>query len=250
MSWVRNNISRSIAKQRIHGAYNTPFTTPKYTDTPSTLDVSNAIDTVDAILYINLEHRKDRNAHILHEIKKIDPLLSKTHRIDAIYNKQFGALGCSLSHIKALTFFLQNPSWNRCMVLEDDFTFASNTSSEIHGAINHTIESVPDFDVILLGVGVVNYAVSDTAFPFIKRVLSSQTTSGYIFTRTYVYTLLANYTLSSSYLSKSGPCEKYCLDMYWMKLMPLGKWYTVEPRIGYQYQSYSDIINSVVDYKC
>ena len=66
------------------------------------------IECIDAILYINLEHRPDRNEHCLNEIRKIDPLLTKTHRIDAVCNKSNGALGCTLSHIKALQLFLDN----------------------------------------------------------------------------------------------------------------------------------------------
>jgi len=75
---------------------------------------------IDAILYINLEHRKDRNEHILNEIHKICTDNSKIHRIDAIKNDN-GALGCGLSHIKALEYAVKN-EWKTVLILEDDFT--------------------------------------------------------------------------------------------------------------------------------
>ena len=46
------------------------------------------MDHIDAILYINLEYRKDRNEHILNEIHKICTDDSKIHRIDAIKTKE------------------------------------------------------------------------------------------------------------------------------------------------------------------
>ena len=94
MSWVRYNI-------------NTKKIDSKRDDTKRD-NSKKFIDNIDAILYINLEHRPDRNDHCLNEIRKIDPLLTKTHRIDAILNKINGALGCTLSHIKALQLFLDN----------------------------------------------------------------------------------------------------------------------------------------------
>jgi len=36
---------------------------------------------IDAIIYINLEHRTDRNEHVLHEIHKLCTDDSKIHRI-------------------------------------------------------------------------------------------------------------------------------------------------------------------------
>ena len=67
------------------------------------------IDHIDAIIYINLDRRKDRRDHIINEIKKIDPTLSKTHRLEAEYVPINGALGCSLSHVKAIEMCFEHP---------------------------------------------------------------------------------------------------------------------------------------------
>ena len=208
------------------------------------------LDYIDAILYINLEHRKDRDEHCLNEIKKIDPTLSKTHRIDAVSNKSNGALGCSLSHIKALELFIKNPSWNNILVLEDDFTFVSDNIENINKSILYLLKNMSQFDILLLGVGIDDLQTNTTEDELILKVNSSQTTSGYIVTRKYVYTLLANYIKSSNKMKKYGKHTNWCLDQFWKRLMPIGNWYTLKDRIAYQYGNYSDIENAYNDYKC
>ena len=89
--------------------------------------MSACLPHIDAIFYINLDHRSDRKEHILQEIRKIDPTLSKTHRIQAEYVPDHGALGCTKSHIKAFQLFMEHPEWKNCLILEDDFTFVSNS---------------------------------------------------------------------------------------------------------------------------
>lgn len=209
----------------------------------------NAIDFIDAILYINLEHRNDRNEHCLNEIKKIDPLLSKVHRINAVHNRKNGALGCSLSHIKALELFIDNPDWKNCLILEDDFTFLSDNNDDINKSILYLLNNCDNYDVILLGIGVDGLKYENYN-EYIYKITSAQTTSGYIFSRKYVYTLLANYTKSSDNMINYGWKSEWCLDQYWKKLMPYSNWYSLKKRIGYQYNNYSDIENKNTEYNC
>jgi hypothetical protein len=214
----------------------------------NTTDSRSFIDHIDAILYINLEHRRDRNEHCLNEIRKIDPLLTKTHRIDAVYNKINGALGCTLSHIKAINLFLDNP-WNTCIILEDDFTFINNNIDYINKSLLYLFNN-SDFDILLLGVGSTNFKTVSTTNIFINKVESSQTTSGYILTKKYANTLLTNFITSSNNMKEFGWDSKWCADQYWKQLMPDANWYTLKDRIGYQYGNYSDIENTITDYKC
>ena len=202
---------------------------------------------IDAICYINLDHRTDRKEHILQEIKKIDPALSKTNRISAEYIPQNGAFGCALSHIKALQFFQDHPEWKTCLLLEDDFTFASD---EPLNALSYLLTTLQTYDMILLGCGTSDYHTTNTSHPSIVRILSSQTTSGYIVHRDYIFTLLSNFIQSSNYLRIHGNVHHYNLDQYWKRLMPLGKWYTSSERIGYQCESFSDITMRVENYGC
>jgi GR25 family glycosyltransferase involved in LPS biosynthesis len=207
------------------------------------------LEKIDAILYINLEHRHDRDEHFLNEIRKIDPLLKKTHRIDAVCNKSNGALGCTLSHIKAINLFLDNP-WNTCIIFEDDFTFINNDIEYINKSLLYLFDNSNDFDVLLLGVGCTNLKIVPTKNSNINKVESSQTTSGYILTKQYANTLLSNFIESSNNMIELGWDSKWCADQYWKQLMPIANWYTLKDRIGYQYGNYSDIENGITDYNC
>ena len=45
-------------------------------------------------------------------------------------------------------------------------------------------------------------------------------------------------------------CYPYCFDIYMKKLQPVSNWYCLNPKVGKQIESYSDIENRVVDYEC
>jgi len=213
------------------------------------MSIPSCLEYIDAIIYINLDHRTDRNEHVLEEIKKIDPSLSKTHRLSAECVPENGALGCSLSHIRALTMCLEHPEWKHCLILEDDFTFTA-PSFESNYQIVELILSCESFDMLLLAYGHDDFIKHSTQSPHIHRVHSSQTTSGYIVHRNYIPTLLKNYQESSHILKEKGRCHEGCLDQYWKQLMPLGKWFAYYKRIGYQYANFSDIENVFHNYEC
>jgi GR25 family glycosyltransferase involved in LPS biosynthesis len=246
MSWVRynQNTKRKVIDIKRDDTKSIEF------NNITTNSKKQFIDCIDAILYINLEHRHDRNEHCLNEIRKIDPLLTKTHRIDAVYNKSNGALGCTLSHIKAIKLFLDNLAWNTCIIFEDDFTFTSNDINNINNSLLYLFDNSDEFDVLLLGVGVTDFKTVSTKSSYINKVESSQTTSGYILTKKYANTLLSNFIESSNKMKEFGWKSEWCADQYWKHLMPEANWYALKNRIGYQYGNYSDIENMVTDYKC
>jgi hypothetical protein len=249
MSWDRYNINTK-RKRRIIDNTNDTNNSKIELNIVATDSKKQFIDCIDAILYINLEHRSDRNEHCLNEIRKIDPLLTKTHRIDAISQRPNGALGCTLSHIKGIQLFLDNPAWNTCIIFEDDFTFSSNDVVHINNSLVYLFNNSDDFDVLLLGVGTDDFKTVSTKNNFINKVKSSQTTSGYILTKKYANTLLSNFIESSNNMKEFGWKSEWCADQYWKQLMPSANWYTLKNRIGYQYGNYSDIENVVTDYKC
>ena len=210
-------------------------------------DDRSCLDYIDAILYINLAHRTDRNEHILNEIHKISDDNSKIHRIDAIKNTN-GALGCGLSHIKTLEYVLAHPEWKTILILEDDFTFKSNNSKEINNKITLLLENSPNMDMALLSHNNLQY--SETSHPSIKKILYSQTTSSYIIKREYIHVLLKNMKESMSHMMFYGKRHENCLDIHWTVLQPKYNWYAIFPAIGYQYDNYSDIENRHCTYGC
>lgn len=73
------------------------------------------------IIWINLEKDKNRKKYMMENLN--DYKLQNT-RIEGIYNKKSGVLGCFLSHIKALEYFVNNPSIGEyCLITEDDVSF-------------------------------------------------------------------------------------------------------------------------------
>jgi glycosyl transferase family 25 len=201
---------------------------------------------IDAILFINLEHRTDRRDHILEEIHKFCQDDSKIHRIDAIQRDE-GALGCGFSHIKALNYTLNNPEWNIVLILEDDFTFKSNSSEEIKNSINLLV-TTSQFDVGLLSHNKLESVNTD--HDSIKKVVYSQTTSSYLIKKHYIPTLIQNMTEAMYDMARNGKRHENCLDIYWSRLMPTSNWYAIYPSIGYQYGSYSDIEKHYTSYGC
>ncbi len=58
------------------------------------------MDRIDKFIYINLAKREDRRKHIEEELKEYDIPSEKIIRLEAIEHER-GALGCSMSHLKA-----------------------------------------------------------------------------------------------------------------------------------------------------
>ena len=205
------------------------------------------MEQIDAILYINLAHRTDRKEHVIHEIHKICADDSKIHRIDAILTEP-GALGCGLSHIKALEYAMAHPEWKTILILEDDFTFHGEDTASLSTAL-HTLLTFPKMEIGLLSYNHSVLRYEDTS-PSIKRVLYSQTTSSYCIRSSYVPTLLQNMRESTMDMIIRGKTHENCVDIYWTSLQPRGHWYALFPAIGYQYDNYSDIEKRVTQYGC
>jgi len=202
---------------------------------------------IDAILYINLAHRVDRKEHVLHEINKLGKDVSYIHRIDAV-KRDPGALGCSLSHIKALQYALDHPEWKLVLILEDDFTFRSNQTDEIIKAIDELCH-YSEFDVCQLSYNL-NGTFQDTTVPHIKKIMRAQTASSYLITRAYLPILLQNAIESSTDMQLHGKRHENCWDIHWNLLQPRGNWYCPFPALGHQYDNYSDIEHYHASYGC
>jgi len=203
--------------------------------------------TIDAILYINLAHRIDRKEHILHEINKLGKDESFIHRIDAV-KRIPGALGCSLSHIKALEFALKHSEWNTVLVLEDDFTFHSEKTDEIIKSIDELC-NYSTFDCCQLSYNPTGQ-FSDTHHPHIKKIIRAGTTSSYLIRRNYIPKLLQNINESSGDMMLRGKYHENCIDVHWNILQANDHWICPFPAIGYQYDNYSDIECRHTAYGC
>lgn len=209
------------------------------------------MDRIDAIIYINLDQRGDRRTHLEDEFKRMSIPVEKVHRISAIKHAN-GALGCTLSHLKALKLVEENPAWNRVLIMEDDFTFKGTSYSDFNGPIDDFFRTFDDksWDIFLPSYNHWNALVGDSISPQFKRVVYSQTTSSYIFQRAYMGSLKTNFRASAEGLMRYGKSPEHCLDINWTHLQKKGNWFLVYPALGHQYDNHSDIEDRVVKYGC
>jgi GR25 family glycosyltransferase involved in LPS biosynthesis len=199
---------------------------------------------INKVYFINLNHRLDRREHIEQLLKNSD-LFDITERISALYNKNLPHAGCVVSHIAALERFIGSKE-NYCLIIEDDFT--TDNTDILKSSINQLFIDNIDFDIVQISGNHQN--LIDCEYSYLKRVIDSQTTSGYIITKSFAEKLLENFKESYSLISEFGRRHEYCLDIYWKKLQPISKWYCFSPTLGYQMDSYSDIEKMNASYKC
>jgi hypothetical protein len=208
---------------------------------PAPSDISQLVDIV---YYINLDHRTDRNTHMLRQFAEYD--ITNYQRVPGIVEAH-GALGCSRSHVKTLETFLAS-NHEICIVLEDDFMFTipKTSCTQAFSAFFQTFHA-GSWDLVQLASWTL---LSEPHNHVVDRCLFSLTTSGYMINRRFAKTLMCNFQESIALLESCRPHDRalYSLDVYWAKLQPVSRWYVFKPKMGTQMESYSDVINAVSHY--
>lgn len=202
----------------------------------------------DIVYFINLDHRTDRLEHITTELNKtnIEPI--KINKISAVYTPNLGALGCSKSHVIALESFLKTPETNQtCVILEDDFVFTQE-QCVVNDLINKVFDNNVDFDVLMLSANIAYQ--TPTKYSFLNKIYNAQTTSGYVVCRRFASILLDNYKQSVELLEEHNIGYNNCIDMHMKQLQPYYNWYCLNPKIGIQMASFSDVEKRFVKYGC
>jgi len=207
------------------------------------------MDNIDCIYYINLEHRTDRKEQFLNEMKVLGVPDSKIVRIEGVYTKNCGAVGCGYSHIKALTAFIESGHKN-CIIFEDDFKITLDINYTKY-LLRKVFEKNIPFDVFMLAGNI--HKAESTERIHIYKAHKVCTTSAYIITREFARILkelwLEYVPLLEEEYNKSGTIlSDYCIDLVWTRIQPQYRWYIFIPRIGKQRESYSDIENKIVTY--
>ena len=187
------------------------------------------VDMIDAVIYINLEYRTDRNDHML-EIVKI--FGRKVQRFEAIETYP-GFIGCSESHAAVMKMAIES-DWKNILVLEDDVLWNENVD-----AYTNAIELLTTpYDVIMLGSYKTQYD-ADT-----QRIKHGYGTHAYVVNRHYFKTFYSNIQEGLALLNASEPAYpvEYRIDNYKDKLAADDKWYIVIPNLLYQMDGYSDVL--------
>ena len=115
--------------------------------------ITVGLSCIDAIIYINLEHRKDRQLRLLQELAAIEIEPQKIFRVDAIHDILNGHRGCAQSHIKALEL-AQEKNFSNVLILEDDAIFIKDRLILNHILERFFCEFSKKWDVFFLGAAV------------------------------------------------------------------------------------------------
>lgn len=200
---------------------------------------------IDKILYINLDHRKDRLKQINNEFKRMNFPNDKVERISAVREKYNGHIGCCKSHIKVMDEIIKN-NYKYTMVFEDDFVFSVD-SKTLDKKISTFLSKYNDnWDVIQLASVYVN--LSKTDLEDIKKVNSASTSSAYIINREFAEALRKDLKNSLNLMEKDMEAfnkknnnvlkkkfeTQYALDQNWYGLQKKSRWYIFKPYIGKQ----------------
>jgi len=226
-------------------ALDTIATTENFTTEVKPLDLP-----IDAVLYINLDERKDRHKEINEEMSRIGISESKIHRVSAVKRK-WGALGCSLSHMACMDFIMQY-KWNNVLILEDDAGFEDTDEKRWLEGINDIKQMIiasgnentnSTWDVIFLGgfVRDPNGPIK-TQYKTIWKTQNTACTHAYIIRGAYAKTVKDEIETSIQMLVKNPPNHKqFFLDNALSKLMATDRWFISIPTLAYQRESFSDI---------
>lgn len=202
---------------------------------------------IDAVYYINLDHRKDRETQFFNEFHRYFDKDAPFHRVPAFYIRENGALGCLQSHIQLLETVLKKEPGRNILVCEDDIEFLEDPRPYLDlffqdGHFAH-------FHVLMLGHNTTKS--KKTVNPAVIRVLESQTCSCFLIHHNYVPVLLSVFRDAlNEYLQDYIWDDRYCTDQCWKVLQQKDEWYTFTKRIARQRQGYSDIEKTNVSYEC
>jgi len=192
-------------------------------------------------LFINLESRKDRLEHVLGEFKKLD---IHSERVDAI-KMASGAIGCTMSHIKCLELAKER-NYENVFICEDDITFLKPELLIENITKFHNNKDI-NWDVLIISGN--NCPPYQKISDYCSRIFDCQTTTGYIVKRDMYDVMIDNFKTGLSLLLKN-PTKKreYAIDMYWKRLQLQYFWYIITPLTTIQYENYSDVEETNVNY--
>lgn len=202
-------------------------------------------------IYINLDSRQDRRAlfesHFteLHAKYPNDYTFYPVIRFSAIKH-EFGAIGCSKSHIECIRLAKTN-GWDHLLIMEDD-VLIKHPDILVH-QVNSFLSRFQDkWDVVLFSGN--NYPPFQILSPDCFRVANCLTTGCYLITDRYYDTLLRNFEEGVEKLETNPRnTSEYAVDAYWKQLQRVDRWYLITPICVTQRPGYSDIEKQDVDYE-
>lgn len=202
--------------------------------------------------YINLENRPDRKNHFEQNIKKYD-MFREIKRMPACENVS-GAIGCAMSHVEALKLAKKNHSDQKFIaVFEDDFCILNENHYHTFEKSFQKIKNMDDWDVIAFTPYtprqiLVNQFSSEMKNHNFKRILNTQTATGYVFKYSFIDILLNNFEESVQLLINGECIFTSTVDQHWKKLQTVHNFYYFDQVFAGQLEGYSNIEKREVNY--
>jgi len=198
------------------------------------------ISDIKNIFYINLESRPDRKSKFEIEMKKIG---WNATRFNAI-KQNFGALGCSMSHLTLLKYAKVN-KLDHILILEDDISFLF--PELFINNLNNFLSSEKDFDVLLIAGN--NMGPYEKINDNCVKIKKCQTKTGYLVKSNYFDKLITNIEEGLNNLSNNlNRLNDFAIDQYWNKLQLVDNWLLLTPLTVTQRPDYSNIEKKVINY--
>ena len=193
-------------------------------------------DSIEKIIYINLDSRQDRREQIEAELSK---MRLTAERFAAFATPHSGIVGCGYSHLAVLKMAKEH-GWKNVLILEDDFEFT--VGREYFNAAMKTL--FDDHAGAAPDVCMISYIIQKGELiankPYIRKVIDGQTASGYIVFEHYYNTLIDLYSWAIPLLEQTNEHWLYANDNVWKRLQPDGNWVYFTKRLGKQRDGYSD----------
>jgi GR25 family glycosyltransferase involved in LPS biosynthesis len=201
--------------------------------------LADSFNFFDGILYINLDHRKDRKKRILRELERLHVPRPKIHRIAGCYDPLNGHRGCVESHRKALAFASQK-KWKTVLILEDDCVFGAR--SAVEKAVQALKRLNNDWDAFLFGGKF--FLLEECQAPGLARVFDAQNAHAYAVQSDYIPILDQCYKEACEGMKQIlffFETREWALDIRWKLLQRKNRWYTPKKPVAFQGPSFSDI---------
>jgi GR25 family glycosyltransferase involved in LPS biosynthesis len=158
------------------------------------------------------------------------------------------AIGCSKSHLTILEMF-ENTKEPYIAILEDDFCILNQNNFNNFVKDFELIKNSTDWKVIVLTPsGNSTNSTSEMSNANFKRIINTQTTTGYIIKKEMIPILIANIKESLEVHLQGAPYCMFAIDMYWKKLQHHYPFYYYSKIFAGQLPGWSSIENRVVNY--
>jgi GR25 family glycosyltransferase involved in LPS biosynthesis len=199
----------------------------------------------DKIIFIHCKHRLDRYQNIQNFISKFN--LTNYFILEATYLPKNGAKGCSHSHYRAMEYCLEN-NLNNVLILEDDY-FLEENPQDINSKLEK-IFKIEKWDVIMFwwllnGVDKRSIKINDDLRKITHHKYGGSSTLAYSVNKSMFKILRDLFLESFNKLDDTynHSQKQFKTDAIWLTQQHKYNWFIINPKIGIQVDTKSDIHN-------